>query len=274
MKPIYTYFLLLLSLTIFSQDRKQINGKIYILDNYHETVSGVYVKNISTNYTTLTDITGNFTIPAQIGDQITFQSFNIEKRTIGVTQDMFDRSQMKIQLDLKERQLEAVNIIPFKTFGSIELDVKRIPMMNKTNEILKKLGNLNPSQKMDGSTDVDSESAKLSMMKFGIEGILDFLSGDGRRKERLLIFEEQSNIIKNVREYFGDTYFEELGLKKNEINDFILYIYLNHNLKFYYDHNNYFQILNSFDKNIFLYKARKNTEKTNTPKVGKPYFSD
>ncbi|CVK16711.1 CarboxypepD_reg-like domain-containing protein [Apibacter mensalis] len=274
MKLIYTYFLLLLSLIIFSQDRKQINGKVYILDKYHEMISGIYVKNISINYTTLTDITGNFIIPAQIGDQITFQSFNIEKRTILVTQKMFDQLQMKIQLDLKEKQLEDISVTPFKTFGSIELDVRRIPMMNKTNEILKKLGNLNPSQKMDGSTDVNTELAKLSSMKFGIEGILDFISGDGKRKERLSIFEEQSNIIKKVREYFGDTYFEELGLKKNEINDFILYAYLNHNLKFYYDHNNYFQILNIFDKNIYLYKARKNTEKTITPKVGKIYFPD
>lgn len=272
MKLFYTYFLLLFTIIIFSQDRKQIKGKVYILDKYHEMVSGIYVKNLSTNYTTLTDITGNFSIPALIGDAITFQSFNIEKRTILVTQDMFDHLQMKIQLDLKEKQLEDIYVTPFKTFGSLELDVKRIPMMNKTNEILKKLGSLNPSQKMDGSTDVDSEAAKLSFMKFGIEGILDFISGEGKRKERLSIFEEQSTIIKNVRDYFGDPYFEELGLKKNEINDFILYAYLNHNLKFYYDHNNYFQILNIFDKNILIYKSRKNNEKKITPKIGKPYF--
>lgn len=273
MKLFYTYFLLLFTVIIFSQDRKLIKGKVYILDKYHEMVSGIYVKNLSTNYTTLTDITGNFSIPALIGDAITFQSFNIEKRTILVTQDMFDHLQMKIQLDLKEKQLEDIYVTPFKSFGSLELDVKRIPMMNKTNEILKKLGSLNPTQKMDGSTDVDSEAAKLSSMKFGIEGILDFISGEGKRKERLSIFEEQSNIIKNVRDYFGDAYFEELGLKKSEINDFILYSYLNHNLKFYYDHNNYFQILNIFDKNILLYKSRKNNEKKITPKIGKPYFT-
>ncbi|WP_295842810.1 hypothetical protein [uncultured Apibacter sp.] len=272
MKLFYTYFLLIFTITIFSQDRKQIKGKVYILDQHYETVSGIYVKNISTNYTILTDITGNFTIPAQIGDPIMFQSYNIEKRTVLVTQEMFTKLEMKIQLDIKEKQLEDIYISPFKTYGSIELDVKRIPMMNKTNKILKKLGNLNPTQKLDGSTDIDSELAKVSSMKFGIEGILDFISGDAKRKERLSIFEEQSNNIKNIREYFGDNYFEELGLKKNEINDFILYIYLNHNLKFYYDHNNYFQILSIFDKNILIYKSRKNKTNTTIPKVGKPYF--
>ncbi|MDR2122093.1 MAG: hypothetical protein LBP34_03115 [Flavobacteriaceae bacterium] len=265
--------LLLFPLLIFSQERKSIKGKVHLLDEYQESVSGIYVKNLTTNHTTITDITGNFIISAQKNDVILFQAYNIQKRTVSVTSTMEQRKQMFIQLDLREKQLDDIYITPFKTYGSIELDVKRIPMMNKTNELLTRLGNLSPDRKLDGSTDVDSEAAKQAVMKIEIDDILDLISGDNKRKERLAAYENQIKNIKNIRDYFGDEYFIGIGLEKTEIDEFILYTYLNHEVKFFYEYNNYFQILNVFDKTILAYKALKK-QPLFKPKIGESYFPD
>lgn len=273
MKFIYSWMLCCLSLLLMSQERKIIEGKVYIND-LQEPVSGIYVKNQTSQYTTITDIVGNFSLPARLGDVILFQSYNVQSRTITITPLMYKNQVMSIHLDAKEREIAEVYITPFKTYGSIELDVKRIPMMNKTNEILAKLGSLTPSQKLDGSTDVDSESAKLSSMKMSIDGVLDLLSGDNKRRERLQAYEAQIKIIRNIREYFGDEYFIGIGLEKHEIDEFILYTYLNHDVKFFYEHNNYFQILNVFDKNVLAYKARKQQPAPTSPKVGETYFKN
>ncbi|WP_128331364.1 hypothetical protein [Apibacter sp. HY039] len=274
MKFICTILFTLLSLLLFSQQKKILKGKVYINET-GESVSGIYVKNLNSDYTTITDLIGNFYMPAEKGDAIVFQSYNIEKRTVIVTFLMQEKGIMSIQLDVKEKQLDNIYITDFKTYGNIELDVKRIPMMNKTNELMAKLGNLYPTMKMDGSTDVATESAKLSTMKFGIDAVFDVLSGDNKRRERLSAYEEQIKEIKTIHEYFGDEYFLGLGLEKNQIDEFILYTYLNHDVRFYYKHGNYFQILNTFDKNILAFKARKeNKVISSNPKIGETYFPD
>lgn len=273
MKLIYCCILCNLCFLLSSQERKILEGKVYINDS-QESISGIYVKNQTTHYTTITDIVGNFSLPARQGDEIIFQSYNIENRTLIVTPLMDKNQAIFIHLNVKEKEIPEIYVTPFKTYGSIELDVKRIPMMNKTNEILAKLGDLTPYKKLDGSTDVDTEAAKLSNMKISIESIIDMLTGDGKKRERLQTYENQIKIIRNIREYFGDQYFIGLGLEKHEIDEFILYTYLNYNIKFFYDHNNYFQILNVFDKNVLTFKALKQNTIPTSPKVGKTYFKN
>ncbi len=274
MKFLYTCVLSFFCVFLFSQERKSIKGKVF-LNEYEESVSGIYVKNKTTRYTTLTDITGNFLIPAKKGDTLVFKAYNIQDRSIIITPTMEQKGEMNIHLDVKVRNLPTVYFTPFKTYGTLELDVKRIPMMNEANKLLARLGNLFPAQKMDGSTDVESETAKQSTVKIGIDGIFDAISGDARRKERLSEYEEQVNAIKNMREYFGDDYFVGIGLDKEDIDEFILYTYLNHDVKFFYEHRNYFQVLNAFDKNVLAYKSRKQQSPVSkNPKVGEKYFSE
>ena len=274
MKLFYTYLSFFFCLILFSQERVWVKGKVY-LNEYDEPLTGIYVKNNNTNYTTIVDITGNYTLEAQAGDVILFQGYHIQNRNIMVTPTMEATRMMSIHLDIREKEIADIYVTPFKTYGSIELDVKRIPMMNKTNELLAKLGNLSPIKKLDGSTDLDTEAAKAATAKINIDGIFDLFSGDSKRRERLSVYEGQIKIMKNIREYFGDEYFMGIGLDKSQIDEFILYTYLNHDVKFFYEHNNYFQILNVFDKNVLNYKARK--EQTATPsnaKVGEKYFPE
>ncbi len=275
MKLLYTCILSLFCIFLFPQDRKSIRGKIFLSES-EESVSGIYVKNTTSRYTTITDITGNFSVPAKRGDTLVFQSYNIQKRSLIITPTMEQQGFMVIHLDIRIKDLADVYITPFKTYGTLELDVKRIPMMNEMNKLLAKLGNLFPNQKLDGGRDVDTEAAKQSTMKIGIDGILDMISGDAKRKERLSAYEEQIKAIKNIREYFGDEYFTGLGLNERDINEFILYTYLNHDVKYFYEHQNYFQILNVFDKNVLAYKSRKDPKSSipKNPKVGEKYFPE
>jgi len=131
-----------------------------------------------------------------------------------------------------------------------------------------------PTHKLDGSTDVASELAKTAGVKFNVDGILSVLSGDARRNERLLAYENQLNAIKSIRGYFGDEYFNGLGLEDSEIDEFILYTYLNQGVDYFYRTQNYFQILNVFDKTVIAFKARKTQKNKITPKIGGQYFPD
>jgi len=272
MRIFFTFILCLVSLAVFSQDRKLIRGKVFV-NEPEEQLSNIYITNKTAKYTTLTDIVGNYAIEAKKGDTIVFQGFNIQKRTLLVTQTMETNHFMTVHLDIRERLIAGVSIFP-KSTGSLELDMKRLPDMNLQNKLMANIGSLNPAHKLDGSTDVASELAKKAGVKINIDGILSALSGDSRRNERLLAYENQLNAIKNIRGYFGDEYFEGLGLDQSEMDEFILYTYLNQGVDYFYRTQNYFQILNVFDKTVIAFKSRKAQKNKITPKIGGQYFPD
>ncbi|TWP22893.1 hypothetical protein ETU10_09885 [Apibacter muscae] len=255
-------FILIYSCFTYSQERL-LKGKVYFFDtSSEESVADIYVKNINTGYTTITDLTGNFVIPAQAEDKIQFTSYHTEERIVTVTPTMYEEKKMRIQLDISTGTvLESVTVVGLKSYGSLELDVKRIPMKNKTNELMNKLGELMPTQKMDGSTDLDSQLARLAPMKFSIDNMLGALSGETKKKEKLYIYEDRMNVLQDIRDYLGDQYFIDQGLNKDQINEFLLFTYLNYNLRYFYDHQNYYVILSIFNKSIENYKSKKNESK-------------
>jgi hypothetical protein len=271
MKLFITAIMCFFSLAIFSQDRKLIKGKVFV-NEPDELLSNIYVTNKTAKYTTVTDIIGNYALEAKKGDTLVFQGFNVQNRTLLVTRTMENYGFMTVHLDIKERMIAGVNVFP-KITGNLELDVKRLPDMNLQNKLMAKLGDLMPTQKLDGSTDVNTEAQKAAAIKIGIDGILDVLSGNAKRKERLLAYENQLNAVKIIRGYFGDEYFVGIGLDKSEIDDFILYTYLNQEVDYLYRIQNYFQILRVFDKTVIAFKARKSQNKI-TPKIGGQYFSE
>ena len=72
MKSLFTILILLLSNFIFAQE-KWVQGNI-IIDDSDDTAEGVYVTNLRTNHTTISNFTGTFLIQAKVNDTLKIQS--------------------------------------------------------------------------------------------------------------------------------------------------------------------------------------------------------
>lgn len=276
MKTYITGFLLFSIFFAFSQQRVALKGRLF-LDEYEESNSGIYITNETTNITTISDFFGGYSITAQIGDILTFKAYNINTRKITITETMYNKQYLSVQLNVKQKYLDEVTVVPFKSYGSLELDVKRIPYTDPTTKLLKNIDMLTVGQAWDGKTNHKTLPIGFSM---NVDDMFDIISGNQKKREKLYAYEKQMSDISNIRKYFGDDYFtKELNFAPNEIDEFIFYLYWNENIKFYYETGNWFQIIDTFSKKYISYKARrlpknstKNTDQDseNTPKETTP----
>ena len=82
MKKLFTLLLLVFLAKINAQT---YSGEVFLRDHSILYLNQVYVTNLNTQKTVLTDFNGNFTIPANPGDVVRFTSIVTERKDIKLT---------------------------------------------------------------------------------------------------------------------------------------------------------------------------------------------
>lgn len=95
MKKLFTLLLLVFLAKINAQI---YSGEVFLRDNSILYLNQVYVTNLNTQKTVLTDYNGNFNIPANAGDVIRFTSIVTERKDIKLTPNQCNK---KTWLSLK-----------------------------------------------------------------------------------------------------------------------------------------------------------------------------
>ncbi len=251
MKRFSLLFLLLLFVKINAQF---FGGQVFMKESSAIYLNQVYVTNLSTQKTTLSNYNGEFKIIAKEGDIIRFTSIISERKDIQLTQQLLSSQDNFIELTPAIHRIEEV-VINFKPTGNLKTDVLAL-RKKKTSLEIAKIVNL-PTPKGDGlPPTIPVASLANGGMSFSIESIYDILSGDRKKKERLIAYENMLVDIKNIKNYFGEDYFIKLKIPQNLIDNFLQFVYTSDNISVYSKTKNFEATKPHIEKYIPIYMKR------------------
>ena len=207
--------LLILFLTFFCKfySQEYIIGKVVSEQNIK--VANVLVINVKTDEKTYTDQDGNFIISAKNGDVIRFIKQKFDRVSYNIKAEDFKKSLvinlMKSSIEIQEIELKN------KLTGNLREDVKRVEAKQKSklNEEINKMNLENTDIKI--LIPKDNEFRQPKGEGFSV----------GKINNRWDDVDVQVFILYILRE----DYFEQLGLRKEEITPFINFVTQDMNLK-------------------------------------------
>lgn len=254
--PLILFFILTVWNPILAQE-KTINGVI-IIDLNEASPEGIYITNSRTGNTTITDLTGSFSLMAEAGDSLLIQSAFYESRRFYLTENLMKKDFINIHLNIQPIALD-VAVISKKLTGYLDIDARYKPGKDPIADLYKELG-VNPdASKLRDSTDFTMWQ-DVSPFHLNVEKLYDVFSGDLRRRQNLYAFEGKESRILHIREYFGDEYFMgELEIPKEKIREFIFYSYESSQIPLYYENKNFLNIMTELSKMAPVYLSRLNS---------------
>lgn len=248
------YVSLLFVLVMVSLKAQIFSGQIFVKDNADIYLNQVYVTNLSTYRTVLSNYNGEFSIPANPGDMIRFTSIITERRDLQVDQTLLAGKKNFIELKQGYTLIPEV-VIRFKPTGNLRTDVLALRNHNNQLTIAKIIGL--PTPKGDGSSpQVPVASLAGGGLSLSVQSIYDILSGDKKKKQRLYEYEKMTKNITAIQNYFGDEYFTQLSIPKNLISNFLQFVYTSDNISPLVDVNNIERTKPYIEKYLPIYLKR------------------
>lgn len=253
LKSLFTILILLFSQFIFGQE-KWIQGNI-IIDDSDDTAEGIYVTNLRTNHTTISNFTGTFLIQAQVNDTLKIQSDWYENRLIILKPNLFSKPTIVVHLAVQTIQLNTA-FIGQKLTGILEKDVKNGKKQDVVTNLYKSLG-VNPDIKPIKDTSALRAGlldGDISLTRLDIGRLYDVFTGKAKQRKALIDYESKYDKITKIKNYFGEDYFiNDLKIPKFKIRDFIDNTLTNTESKIELNDVNYFKLLQLFNSYSKIY---------------------
>ncbi|MCA4808937.1 hypothetical protein IF128_04095 [Empedobacter stercoris] len=238
---------------IFGQE-KWIQGNI-IIDDSDDTAEGIYVTNLRTNHTTISNFTGTFLIQAQVNDTLKIQSDWYENRLIILKPNLFSKPTIVVHLAVQTIQLNTA-FIGQKLTGILEKDVKNGKKQDVVTNLYKSLG-VNPDIKPIKDTSALRAGlldGDISLTRLDIGRLYDVFTGKAKQRKALIDYESKYDKITKIKNYFGEDYFiNDLKIPKFKIRDFIDNALTNTESKIELNDVNYFKLLQLFNSYSKIY---------------------
>jgi len=243
----------LFSSFIFAQE-KWVQGNI-IIDDSDDTAEGVYVTNLRTNHTTISNFTGTFLIQAKVNDTLKIQSDWYENRLIILRPNLFHKQTIVVHLAVQTIQLNTA-FIGQKLTGILEKDVKNGKKTDVITKLYKSLG-VNPDIKPikdTSSLKAGLFSGDITLTRLDVGRLYDVFSGKAKQRKALLDYEDKYDKITKIKNYFGEDYFtKDLNIPKFKIRDFIENALTNTGSTIELNDVNYFKLLQLFNSYSKIY---------------------
>lgn len=251
MKKLITLLLLVLLVKISGQI---YSGQVFLRDNSVLYLNQVYVTNLNTQKTVLTDYNGDFNIPANAGDVIRYTSIVTERKDIVLTPQMFGPKNL-IELKIAYYEIQEIVINRFKPTGNLRYDVNSLKKENKALALKKVIGL--PEPKGDGTPpELPVAGLRDGGLTFSLESIYDLLSGERKKKQRYVAYEKMNSSVTDIKNYLGKDYFVKLKIPENLIDNFLQFVYSSENIQPYVSAGNYEAVKIPIEKYIPIYQRR------------------
>lgn len=251
MKNLFTLLLLVFLVKINAQS---FSGEVFLRDNSVLYLNQVYVTNLTTQKTVLSDYNGDFTIPANAGDLIRFTSIVTERKDIRLTPQMMEQKNL-IELRIAYYDIQEVVINRFKPTGNLRYDVNALRKEDKALAIKKVIGL--PEPKGDGTPpQLPVAGLRDGGLTFSLESIYDILSGERKKKQRYLAYERMNNSVTQIKNYLGKDYFTRFKIPENLIDNFLQFVYTSENIEPYIMAGNFEAIKIPIEKYLPIYQRR------------------
>ncbi|MDQ0068039.1 hypothetical protein [Chryseobacterium lathyri] len=254
MKKLITLLMLVFLAKINAQT---YSGEVFLRDNSILYLNQVYVTNLNTQKTVLTDYNGTYNIPAAPGDVIRFTSIVTERKDVKLTPQMMQQKNI-IELKIAYYEIQEIVLSRFKPTGNLRYDVNSIRKEDKGLAIKKVIGL--PEPKGDGtSPELPVAGLRDGGLTFSLESIYDILSGDRKKKQRYMAYERMNNSVSQIKNYLGKDYFAKFKIPDNLIDNFLQFVYTSENIEAYVLSGNFEAIKIPIEKYLPIYQKRLKT---------------
>lgn len=230
------------------------SGEVFLRDNSSLYLNQVYVTNLTTLKTVLTTYNGDFNINAGPGDVIRFTSIVTERKDVKLTPQMFNSKNL-VELKIAYHDIQEVIISRFRPTGNLRYDTNSLRKEDKALALKKVIGL--PEPKGDGtSPQLPVAGLRDGGLTFSIESIFDILSGERKKKQRLVAYERMSNSVTQVKNYLGKEYFTRFKIPENLIDNFLQFVYTSENIDVYIQSGNIEAVKIPIEKYLPIYQRR------------------
>lgn len=187
---------LFLGLSQIALGQNTFNGKI--IANTGD-VEGVYVVNTRTEVMAITNVSGDFSIEAKVGDTLVFSSIQFKETRIVITEENFSDLNFTVKLNPVIHQLQEVIIKRYDNINSVALGI--IPGGQKSYT--------QAERRLQTATGLNATASAGSMAggSVSVDPLLNFLSGRTAMLKKELAVEKKETFMKILENMFTIDHF-------------------------------------------------------------------
>jgi len=181
-------FLFLFSTTVGAQttNSKILKGKI---SSNTIDLEGIYIINLKSDSSTLSENGGYFKIPAMVGDTLMFSAVQIKGKKVVVAANDFGEKLYFVKLETMVNQLDEVKIMQYKNINAVSLGI--IPAGQK---------HYTPAERK-----VYTATSGGGIVPF--DPIINYLSGRTAMLKKEVIVEKKEMLLLKIENYYDTLFF-------------------------------------------------------------------
>jgi len=189
---------------------KKINGKVTA--DYNDLES-IYIVNLKTEKSTLTERGGYFSINASVGDTIMFTAVQFKSLKITLKEEDFNKELLFVKMETFIRVLDEVKINEYKDINAVSLGI-----------ISSKTKHYTPAErKLKTASNSDAQIG--TNTSIGLDPILNWMSGRTTMLKKEVEVEKKELMLTKIQNLYEAEYFvETLKIPEDFVKGFQYYI--------------------------------------------------
>ena len=191
-------------------NRKNLKGKVSAFAN---NLRNIYVINLQTEDSALTEDNGYFTIPAREGDSLMFTSTQFKGLKLAISAQDVSKDLLLVKMEPVMNPLQEVQVFQYKNINAVSLGI--IPKGQRT---------YTPAErKLKTATSTDAQIGLDT--KVTLDPLFNLLSGRTAELRKNLIIERKTFLLEKIESMFEKEYFtEKLKIPEEHVKGFQYYI--------------------------------------------------
>ncbi|WP_426476072.1 hypothetical protein ACP3T3_11820 [Chryseobacterium sp. CBSDS_008] len=243
-------YLIFFFFSTFIYAQNTLSGNVLSESDF--VLQNVTVVNVKTGNKTLTNNDGNFSIEADVNDEIRFIKENFERGS-KVVQNSDFFTPLSIQLVRVPTEIEEVKVA-VKPTGNLGKDTNRLKVDHSKDILQKEIGLPQPKGIQREKV---PKSLPLAIATLNIDAIYKLTSGTARKMKTMYKYEDKQRNINWITEHNGDEYFTQRGIPKERIREFVDFsIVIEPLIPQYIKSNNLSAVNFILEKTTFIYIER------------------
>lgn len=202
-------FFVFIFLGIFSYAQQLVSGKV--LDEEGHPVSGIQVLNLTSNQAAVSNLSGEYSISANVGDQVVFVSKQYQRYNLTVSAQNYSQF-LLVKLLPFTREIEGVRILSKSDIDRMKQNVGVPGPPEKPREkVPERLG------------DVLAIGIPPAIA-VNIDALYKMISGDARRMKNLYKYEDRQDRLQTVVNQLGLAFFRDNNIPAGKEKEFVQYV--------------------------------------------------
>ena len=240
--------LFLLVFNIASSQQIDLEGKV---TNAFD-IEGIHILNKTSKYNTVTNEFGEFIIRIQVQDTIIFSSIKYQIKELIITEDIYHKKKININLNELVNELDEV-LIGNTLTGDLFTDLKNIKVEETFN--FDDVGI--PGFKGEPEEKIVPLAAAAFPLNVNIEALYKHIGGYYKKLKIQRKCTKENLTVAEIIDYYGFKFFEDAyRIPNNKLYDFLLFCIETTTLNLDYNRQNFAGVLQIFNEKSKIYVPR------------------